>query len=77
MCGGRLACVVPGCKRTRLADGLFDEWVCARHWPAVPLRYRRAYARAKRKRRSPAALARLWRICRREAIEQALIGLGL
>lgn len=44
---GRLACCVPGCRRT-VEVGRFREWVCGRHWPLVAPRLRRRYNMAKR-----------------------------
>lgn len=32
---GRIACLVPFCRRTRRADSSFSEWICAKHWAAV------------------------------------------
>lgn len=34
MASGRIACCVPGCKRT-LKPGIHAEWCCAKHWPGV------------------------------------------
>lgn len=56
---------------------LMDEWICARHWPLVPAATRRLYSAAKRRLRKfrtkkcAAVASRLWRRCKREAIERA------
>ena len=68
----RLSCLCPGCRRTTPA-GRYPEWICARHWALLPKAQRRIYSRAKRKGKSPAALARIWRRLSREAIERAFI----
>lgn len=70
----RLACLVPFCRRTRHNREGFSEWICGKHWPLVPKRWRRYLTAAKRAwRRSPseanaARCDRLWRRCRDEAI---------
>ena len=82
----RIPCCVPHCRRTiareRLAEGYDDrthwEWICSKHWTAIPRRRRLAYLRAKRQFftrpgsywRAP-ALCRLWIRLKREAIERA------
>ena len=68
---GRINCLVPGCRRT-IAAGTFTEWICQRHWSAVPRDLRRVYARAKRRRKNLAALNRIWSACSRRAVEIAL-----
>lgn len=56
---------------------LMEEWICPRHWPLVPAEARRIYSAAKRRLRKlqnqkcAAVAARLWRRCKREAIERA------
>ena len=72
----RLLCAVPGCRRTHKA-GEFDEWVCGKHWSAVPRDLRRLYTVAKRRwRRDPAkwgrVCSRLWERCREAAIDRAM-----
>ncbi|MDQ0510915.1 hypothetical protein [Ancylobacter amanitiformis] len=42
----RLQCCVPFCRRT--TKDRHDEWVCGKHWSAVPQRERRRLARAGR-----------------------------
>lgn len=63
----RITCLVPGCHRTT-PRGRYDQWICGKHWPLVPRDLRRAYARAKRRRKPASALSRLWVRCEREAI---------
>lgn len=70
MATDRLKCLVPHCRRTAPA-GHFPEWICQKHWSALPKADRRIYARAKRKRKDGAALARLWRLLSRRAVETA------
>lgn len=43
----RLTCCVPFCRRTYRNDEGFAEWICAPHWRAVPLRYRRFRRKAR------------------------------
>lgn len=33
---GRIPCIVPGCRRTRKANHVGDEWICEKHWRGVP-----------------------------------------
>jgi hypothetical protein len=55
--GRRVLCLVPFCTCTRgdrkgdplPADLTFYEWICPRHWSALPTMYRRAYRRACRR----------------------------
>jgi len=68
----RIKCLIPHCRRTRPA-GPLPEWICSKHWSAIPKADRRIYARAKRKKRDPAALARLWRKLSRHAVEAAFL----
>lgn len=68
----RITCLVPGCRRTHAPD--FKEWICAKHWPLVPRDIRRAYARAKRRRKSQNALWRLWNRCKTAAIRENFLG---
>ncbi len=91
----RWACSVPGCRRTvgghqrEMQDG--DWALCTKHWPSVPLKWRRALRRIEKRVdassqfETPASLrvhernlAAYWRISRlivRTATEQAL-GIG-
>ena len=75
----RVECCVPLCRRT--IGKPYDEWICAKHWPGVPKHMKAALRRAKaRYRRAPswdagAACDRLWKRCKRAAIERAF-GVG-
>lgn len=75
----RLRCCCPGCRRTKPA-GEFAEWICARHWAAVPRRLRVRYSRLKRRaRRDPrwcSVAARMWIRCRSIAETEALMGMN-
>jgi hypothetical protein len=43
----RLACIVPFCKRTRKPySDEPEEWICDRHYKAIPLPMRREYEAA-------------------------------
>ena len=75
---GRLTCLCPGCRRTTANPKGWNEWICGKHWSAVPrnLRRRRATAR-RRARRDPrwqSVEYRLWLRCREAAIDEALMG---
>lgn len=39
----RLACCVPFCRRTRRKE-TYNEWICAKHWAAVPVTLRKRKA---------------------------------
>lgn len=77
---GRISCIVPFCRRTiavsRLPEGY--EWICGKHWSAVPRHLRRRKSQAERiaKRTNRPAAWRLtgliWERCKREAIERAM-----
>lgn len=67
----RHACVIPGCRRTCKPSG-FSEWICGKHWTAVPKSMRRAYARSKRRRDPFPIQDHLWRRCKRAALHEAL-----
>ncbi|WP_146193166.1 hypothetical protein [Maritimibacter sp. 55A14] len=80
----RTPCVVPGCRRTVALKTLppgDDEWICARHWAAVPKRKRRIYFRARRRlRRGEIERKRAdwaWNRLKKIAIEEALLGLEI
>lgn len=64
----RLTCCIPGCRRTTAKP--FAEWICGKHWIRIPKAVRRVYQTARRRRKSPAALARLWTRCKRIATER-------
>jgi hypothetical protein len=57
MTARQVRCLVPFCNCTRgdrkgdplPADITFYEWICARHWSAVPTTWRKVYRRAWRK----------------------------
>lgn len=77
--GRRIMCCVPGCRRTLVDNGKFNEWICQKHWSAVPRRDRKVYNRRKRiiiqgclSVTFGAASDRLWNRCKREAIERAV-----
>lgn len=72
MVTARIKCLCPGCRRTTPA-GRFPEWICQRHWSALPKDQRRAYSRAKRRGKDGKALARLWRLLSRRAVEASFL----
>jgi hypothetical protein len=45
----RIACCVPFCRRTigKAKLGRDDEWICSKHWPAVPRALKRRHRKAK------------------------------
>lgn len=74
----RLTCLVPGCRRTREAHPIWDEWICARHWALVPRLKRRALTRARRRNQGLVhhhlVEQRLWRRCKTIAIAENFMG---
>lgn len=64
MASDRIPCIIPFCRRTHPpAD--FDEWICSKHWAVTDRRYRRVYARIRRKLRRSDDIGldrRAWRI---------------
>lgn len=74
---GRITCCVPFCRRTRLNDQGWDEWLCGDHWRGVPRAMRRVHGRYMRRRRrgvlpNPTRAGdRVWRRLKRAAIERA------
>lgn len=70
----RIACCMPGCRRSCPNRLGWSEWICQRHWSAVPKDMRRAYAAVKRRRKSPAAIDRIWRRCKSAALREAFMG---
>jgi hypothetical protein len=68
----RLTCIIPGCRRTHAP--IWSEFICAKHWPLVPRPLRRAYARAKRKRKPLEVVLRLWARCKTAAIRENFMG---
>lgn len=79
----RLACLVPGCRCTTAVTPMIErhgpmaEWICAKHWRAVPQFERRHLAKARRylRRRYSQTIARVadraWQRCKAEAIAAA------
>jgi hypothetical protein len=84
----RIACCVPHCKRTRkhvavpvVVDGhVVDfgaEWICQKHWSAVPSALRREHVAAKRNVKRLGTFAadlasyQVWRRCKAIATEIA------
>jgi activating signal cointegrator 1 len=74
---GRLACVVPFCRRTT-ARADFHEWICSDHWRLIDKVRRQVYGRHLRRWRrygaaayGPAA-ARIWRGLVAQAVERAM-----
>lgn len=73
----RIACCVPGCRRTSRGDAGFDEWICAKHWPAIARAGRLEYLQAKRRAKKHPSIGRLvratrlWERMKCEAIEKA------
>lgn len=65
----RLACLVPGCRRT--CKPFHGEWICGVHWPATDRAMRRLLSLAKRRGRQQACAA-IWRRLKRQAIERAV-----
>ena len=57
----RLQCCVPFCRRTTANKHGWGEWVCGKHWAAVPKEKRRAWLRLGREVRSAIALEPLTR----------------
>lgn len=65
----RIGCCVPFCRRTTKREGCFadaEEYVCGRHWPLVPKRVNDLRPEAIE------AVGRVWRRCKRYAIETAI-----
>lgn len=82
---GRIPCIVPHCRHVVRCHHGETEAICAAHWRAIPVRYRRVYTRAyhwtegERYRRNGPPVGRrllessdrLWRRMKRLAIEAA------
>jgi hypothetical protein len=74
---GRLACVVPFCRRTT-ARADFDEWICGDHWRLIDKVCRQVYGRHLRRWRRYGAAAygpaatRIWRRMVAQAVERAM-----
>ena len=45
----RLKCEIAGCNRTTKGDPEHEEWICAKHWRAIPRKRRRFYSLIKRR----------------------------
>lgn len=71
MSGPRTKCLIGHCRRTRPTHPTEPEWLCPKHWGSLPRDMRRACSRAKRRGKSPAVLARLWRLLTRRAVAEA------
>ena len=67
---GRLACVVPFCRRTT-ARADFDEWICGDHWRLIDKVLRQVYGRHLRRRRRYGAAAYGPAAARIQAVERA------
>lgn len=71
----RISCLIVGCRRTCKNNAHFSEWICQKHWGAVPKKYRRLYAMAKRKyKRGSVTQERVWGIwdkCKDQAFMNA------
>lgn len=76
--GDRTPCLVPFCRRTSKRQGQDDEWICSKHWQAVPRRIKwlfRASRRKWQKTRNPYFFKmhlRIWEKCRAAACEALL-----
>ena len=69
----RLVCAVPGCKRTTAPRVGACGWICGKHWALVPIKMRRAKARAKRRGRAELA-DQIWQRALREVTGRVLSG---
>lgn len=74
----RQPCIIPFCRRTTKALPN-SEWICARHWAAVPRALRRVMHRARRRIRAGKQRFRnmqiyemAWKRCKRAALRNAL-----
>lgn len=46
----RLKCEITGCKRTRKnPDSKNNEWICSKHWMAIPKKRRKFYSLMRRR----------------------------
>ena len=75
----RISCCVPHCRRTKQNAEGYAEWICAKHWSAVPRDKRRVWQRVRRDHRKgipqfKRRVDRLWQRLKRIAIEK---GMGL
>lgn len=62
-----------------MSDKQYTEWVCGKHWPAVPLHMRKRLAKyrrlAKKDPRWRGVFDRMWLRCRDRAIYEAFAGI--
>lgn len=75
----RIRCCVPHCRRTKPNVAGYAEWICAKHWSAVPREQRRVWQRLVRWYRKGKVFQgvradRMWSRLKRIAIEK---GMGL
>lgn len=75
----RLACCVPGCRRTLQSDGEFTEWICGRHWATTDKDIRKRFflvrRRAKKLGWTPLRIdldKSYWERLKKQAIERAM-----
>lgn len=81
----RLTCLCPGCRRTIAQDRIpwAREWICGKHWRAVPAAWRKRYCRLRGRwrRRGDQKAGRLaeamWVKCRDAAIREVLMGVTI
>ncbi|WP_262027630.1 hypothetical protein [Microvirga sp. Mcv34] len=69
----RVRCCVPFCRRTIAAEKLkpWNEWICGKHWSAVPKIERREYSWTKRRIPNSDATSVQWERLKAVAIEAA------
>ena len=91
----RVSCLCPGCRRTisyrELSGRGHNEFICARHWSAVPRELRKRLAKVRRLIRRADRQAkpdhvtsvlrrveeRRWQECRTRAVEEVFLGVGI
>lgn len=75
----RTRCLCLGCKRTTRYQ--YDEWICGKHWSAVPRHLRRRWFKYRNRVRKDPRWARIaekcWLRCKSAAIEEALMGVSI
>lgn len=70
----RLPCCIPACRSIGTTKP-YTEWICSRHWGLIPKQQKRAYRRAWNRANglewrdagANAAVARLWKWCKKHA----------
>lgn len=71
----RIVCLVDGCHRSSRNKQGFEEWICSKHWLAIPKDQRKLYASLKRRlRRGKADVQQVydaWVLCKMLAYENA------